>query len=549
MRAEPVGSILAATVREPGISGPAAFGKRQKSGRVPGKAVIVKHILRVGVMTLLGVALAVSAASAIEYDDVIELAGKGVADRTIIELIVEDGRAFGMSEEEIQRLRDAGVSQLVIDVMLDPAVGTTWLEGESGAGTYGVEGGDAGGVAGGYSTSLDRDYGQGYGDGYEAGRSTALVYSFGYYYGPLARYYYCDPFYYPFYFSGYAGSYWPSYWAFYWRPSYSWCYAYPYNYYNYSSYYCHTYYDPGYWSYSGYAVQPGYGRTVWDGSPRWRNGGVAPKTGGRQERIVAGQFVSADRSPAGRISPPPIREALGARDQTSPRTRAYQAGIPGRAGSDVSPGRTSAGSITGSKRLGGGGDPITRGDRIARAEPGDTRSPATSPRIVKGRPTTRISPGSETGRAIRSTESAPRLKTPRSTTVRRGAPGQGGERHEPGGRIIRSGRSGSSYGSGSGRTSSTIRGRTGGSVRSGGPGRLSAPGSSAAPGRSVSSGRAASPGRAMSAGRSAGGGGGGGSRASASAGRSSDGGGGRGGGGHGGGARSGGGGGARGGGR
>ena len=118
-------------------------------------------------------------------------------------------------------------------------------------------------------SDLDRAYGQGYSDG-----QTSLVYSFGYYYGPLSRYYYVDPFYYSFWFSGsWGGGYWPSYCAYYYRPAYAWCSPYPYNYYNYSSYYCNTYYDPGYYRANGYTVPAG-GRTIYDTSPRWRDGGV-----------------------------------------------------------------------------------------------------------------------------------------------------------------------------------------------------------------------------------------------------------------------------------
>ncbi|MGH7724773.1 MAG: hypothetical protein ACREOU_05030, partial [Candidatus Eiseniibacteriota bacterium] len=511
----------------------------------------MKTILRAGVTALLAVVLAVGAASAIEYEEVIELTQKGVSDRTIVELIVQDGRAFGMSDEEIDRLVQAGVSQVVIDAMLDPASGQAWLGGtSSGGGTGGV--GD-----GGYSTPLDRAYNEGYGAGYSAGQSTALVYSYGYYYGPLSRYYnYYDPFYYPFYFSGYASWYWPSYFAFYWRPAYSYCYAYPYNYYNYSSYYCHTYYDPGYWSHCGYNVQPGYGRTVWDGSPRWRDGGVAaPKSGGRQARIIDGQFVSADRSPAGRMSPPPISEARPTADGASVRTRANQLGLPGRAGSGVSQATGGRGrNVSGSEARGAGRrDAVEGGDRIAQANPGQGgRSSNGSSRIIRSRPTTRVAPGRETSGAVRSNPGNGNGRTRQieeggetgNGDVRRGGgtgngvirkggeTGNGGtrgsrlaaprsntgSRSTTGSRIGLGSRGssseGRSYGRTSGRTSARTYGRGNGSSRSGGQSRLSAPGRSQS-GYSYSP----SPGGRLSApggGRSSGGGGarmsGGGSR-------------------------------------
>ncbi len=269
----------------------------------------MNSIRRAGVATLVALAICMTAsvASAIEYDDVIGLTRQGVSDRTIVELIVKDGRAFEMNDHEIQQLEDADVSQVVIDAMLDPVAGQDWLDGKS-TGGYDEDGLPTGSGSGGYSTSLDRAYRNGYDDG----RSTALVYSFGYYYGPLARYYYCDPFYYPFWSSGYSSVYWPSYCAFSYRPSYDWCYAYPYNYYNYNSYYCYTYYDPGYYANKGYYVAPGSGRTVWDNGPRWRDGGLAPgsgafdgRTDGARSRLLAGQFVDADHG-VGRPSAPPI---------------------------------------------------------------------------------------------------------------------------------------------------------------------------------------------------------------------------------------------------
>lgn len=272
----------------------------------------MKTFARASLATLLALVLsfAATAAYAIEYDDVIGLAREGVSDRTIVELIVKDGRAFDMNEDEIASLRDEGVSEVVIDAMLDPVAGQDWLDGR----TSDDQSYDQGGYSSndGYSTSLDQAYGRGYSDG----RSTALVFSFGYYYGPLARYYYCDPFYYPFWSAGYASSYWPSYCAFYWRPAYAWAYSYPYNWYNYNSYYCYTYYDPGYYNYRGYTVQPGYGRTVWDNGPRWRNGGLPPGGNGRLDGSGAIDRVR-ERLFSGRPSAPPVVVGAGLAERPS----------------------------------------------------------------------------------------------------------------------------------------------------------------------------------------------------------------------------------------
>jgi len=137
----------------------------------------------------IGIALALSmaahAAYAIEYDDVLGLTKQGVSDRTIVELIVKDGRAFEMSSDERTRLRDAGVSEIVIRAMDDPKIGQEWLDGtytlpdengdgsydngttDDGGSDYGAPSQDEDGIApsGGYSTSLDDAYGYGYDDG------------------------------------------------------------------------------------------------------------------------------------------------------------------------------------------------------------------------------------------------------------------------------------------------------------------------------------------------------------------------------------------------
>jgi hypothetical protein len=264
----------------------------------------VNTILRAACGALLGATLLAwsGPASAIEYTEIFAMTADGASDETIVRLIVEDGRGFEMSESELDDLRAAGVSDIVIAAMRDPEVGRQWLEGH---GSVPQQGG------GGYSTSLDEAYGQGYADGQA---STGLVFSFGYYYGPLSRYYYHDPFYYSFWWGGYPYSYWPSYYATWYNPGYAPCYAYPYNYYNYNSYYCHSYYDPGYWNAHGYNTPYG-GRTVWDEGPRWRDGGVAPVKGGRPDaasELTAGNLRDATdsrmRNPGG---PPAIQDAGG----------------------------------------------------------------------------------------------------------------------------------------------------------------------------------------------------------------------------------------------
>ena len=274
-----------------------------------GKADIVRSILRIGLSVVLATVLAASAAWAVDYDTIFELTQRNVDERTIVQLIVDDGRAFELSDEEIVDLRVAGVSEHVIDAMIDPAAGKAWLAGDVFEGLGETLGG--GETGNGYRSSLDEEYGQGEvaGDG-----STPLVFSFGYYYGPLSRYYYDDPYYFPFWSAGYASSYWPSYYAYGWRPADDEYYAYPYNWYEYSSYYCHTYYDPGYWTEIGYTVQPASGSTVWDDGPRFRGGGIIPPKGGRPD-AVSGERLAVGgagrmRNPA---APPAIRESVNPR--------------------------------------------------------------------------------------------------------------------------------------------------------------------------------------------------------------------------------------------
>jgi hypothetical protein len=375
----------------------------------------VKTFARAGVT--IGIALvltlAAHAAFAIEYDDVLNYTKQGVSDRAIVELIVKDGRAFKMSSDERNELRDANVSEIVIRAMDDPSYGQDWLDGkvetpqdfdngdDPGADDQGTDDrgddnpgsydqgqpGDGGapntdedGIVdeGGYSTSLDQAYGNGYANG-----NTDLVYSFGYYYGPLARYYNCDPFYYPFWSHGYAASYWPSYCAYWWRPRYDWCYAYPYNVYNYNSYYCFTYFDPGYYSHNGYHVLPGYRRTVWDNGPRWRNGGTPPPSGGRPlSRILDTRFAEAGGlGGARRYAPPVIHEAVSAplrnRMGASPSLGAAIQRTPidrGTTGQHVAP------AADGGRRMSSLGDYLRQRPAGERTQP----SIQTQPRVYRG---------------------------------------------------------------------------------------------------------------------------------------------------------------------
>ncbi len=303
--------------------------KVARTGPGHGKADNVRSILRMGLSVVVATVLAASAAWAVDYDDIFVLTERDIPELTIVQLIVDDGRAFELSSSQLMDLRVAGVSEHVIAAMLDPEAGRAWI---SGGGNLGGDPADGGDTGNGYRSSLDQDYGPGEGEG-AGDDGTPLVFSFGYYYGPLSRYYYDDPYYYPFWSSGFAYSYWPSYYAYGWRPEYDEYYAYPYNWYEYSSYYCHTYYDPAYWTEIGYTVQPGYGPTVWDHGPRFRGGGIVPPKGGRPD-AVSGERLAVGaagrvRNPAG---PPAIRESESGRTLADRATRGIPASREIRAG-------------------------------------------------------------------------------------------------------------------------------------------------------------------------------------------------------------------------
>ncbi|MEO6463349.1 MAG: hypothetical protein ABIP29_09760, partial [Candidatus Eisenbacteria bacterium] len=353
-------------------------------------------LLRAGLGAFLGLTLVFGTAFAIEYDDIFEMTANGDSDEAIVRLIIEDGRGFELSAREMDDLRDAGVSDIVIDAMRDPELGRDWLAGDHRDDYDDDDNGRYDDSRSGYSTSLDEAYGQGYSDG-----RTSLVFSFGYYYGPLSRYYYDDPFYYSFWSAGYAYSYWPSYYAYWYRPAYAWSYAYPYNYYTYDSYYCHTYYDPGYWSANGYTTLPGYGRTVWDDGPRWRDGGIAPPKGGRPNAATA--LTSRLRDGTGtraRNPVPAIREAMASR--TPSQRRANDLDLP----TTRKPGDRAANTRL--REVAGGRAP-ERGT-VARGDGQRTRSVR---EVIKGR-AVRTSPA-RGERVVRGTRSTPHVErgTPR----------------------------------------------------------------------------------------------------------------------------------------
>lgn len=168
-------------------------------------------------------------AHALSPDDAIYLTKEGVEDPIIIAKICADAVAWDLTAEEIALLRDKGVSREVVEALIDP---------EAAATRYGFTLGDP-------ETKPET-----YPDNYAEGTSqTSLIFSFGYYYGPLGVHYLYDPYFYPFYCSpgwGFSYSYWPSYYRSTYFPYHYGYYSYPYYCYSSGYYSGYPYYGPAY---------------------------------------------------------------------------------------------------------------------------------------------------------------------------------------------------------------------------------------------------------------------------------------------------------------
>jgi hypothetical protein len=188
------------------------------------------------------------AAKALTPDDAIYLSQQGVDPEIIIAKICADAEAWDLTPEEIVYLAEQGVSLDVINALIDPiSAAEKWgfTLGEPDA--Y-IEEGEQYFSEEGYYPD----------DGYyiEESGGSSLVFSLGFYYGPLAVHYFSHPYFYPYMFcNGFAFSYsyWPAYYRNYYYP---WsCGYYPYPYYAYGpdSYYGgHTYI--GYYQYNHYGT-------------------------------------------------------------------------------------------------------------------------------------------------------------------------------------------------------------------------------------------------------------------------------------------------------
>jgi hypothetical protein len=200
-------------------------------------------------------------------DDAIYLTQQDLDDDVIIAKICADGEAWDLSAEDIAYLRDEGVDDDVIEALIDPAAA---------ADRYGFRLGD--------------------GDAYDDQEThTPYVFSSGYYYGPIARAYFYDPFFYPYLYCdrfAFSFSYWPSYYAgYYWPYSYGF-YAYPYFSCARSSFYSsYSYCGPSYRDYrtryrDGFADRGNVRWRNWDSSRTGRvaDGGKRLNVGGSVER-------------------------------------------------------------------------------------------------------------------------------------------------------------------------------------------------------------------------------------------------------------------------
>lgn len=272
-------------------------------------------------------AIAVPSAWALTPDDAIDLSQQGAADETIIAKICADGDAWDLSADDIAYLREQGVSEDVIDALIDP---------ERAAEEFGFTLGDG---------NADEDYGP----------RTAYVYSLGYYYGPLSRYYFCDPFFYSYYSCSdfaFSYSYWPTYYSTYCHPYYYGFYPYPYFVYPSTSfYYGFSYCGPSYTAFYHSRIRGGGHRfgnvryRDWDGNgqvsyrsgkpdePRYRSrngegGRIDRGAGLRQpvgwERRNGGQVRARERDDNGLGLRVPGRERVGLRDSDPALRRGWR---------------------------------------------------------------------------------------------------------------------------------------------------------------------------------------------------------------------------------
>lgn len=196
-----------------------------------------------------------SPALALNPEDAVYLTKEGVEDQVIIAKICADAEGWDLTAEEIAYLRDQGVSREVVEALIDPA-----------------------GAAERYGFTLGNPEAspESYPDNYASGTSsTSLVFSFGYYYGPLGVHYFNDPYFYSYYCSPYWGfsySYWPYYYRTNYFPYHYGYYAYPYYAYTGGSYYCgYPYYGSAYPKYCAAPLPASY--TGYVNEPvRWREG-------------------------------------------------------------------------------------------------------------------------------------------------------------------------------------------------------------------------------------------------------------------------------------
>jgi hypothetical protein len=193
--------------------------------------------------------LGTGAVHALTPDDAIYLSQEGVDPEIIIAKICADAEAWDLTAEEIVYLAEQGVSLDVINALIDPvSASEKWGFTLGEPDVYIAEGEEIYAEEGYYPE-----------DGYyiEESGGGSLVFSLGYYYGPLSVHYFSHPYFYPYmYYNGFAFSYlyWPAYYRSYYYP---WsCGYYPYPYYAYGSgsyyygdayigYYEHTYYGGG----------------------------------------------------------------------------------------------------------------------------------------------------------------------------------------------------------------------------------------------------------------------------------------------------------------
>lgn len=333
------------------------LGGRARNGSSPMKRAL--HRITAAVSLAAVIALGSAATSwALSPDDAIELTKQGTSDDVIIAKICSDAEAWDLTADDIKYLQDKGVSDDVVQALIDPQAASE---------KYGYQLGEGNPSEDQQDQDQNPDEAQ-----LPSTDTTPYVFTPGYYYGPLARAYFYDPFFYPYmYSSGFAfsiGIGWPAFYASYYYP-------YPYGYYGYPYFSCahgSAYYGGGYCGsgYSGYrAYYQGGGHPYGGGTLTWHDwsssdgGRHMINTGGAvEQRARSGQGFAMRQPGGGQVNRSRASYGLGGLANREMRSgvvsrgswiRGGQGGYAGRGGYSGGTARIVRGGDMGSGRAWG----------------------------------------------------------------------------------------------------------------------------------------------------------------------------------------------------